>query len=116
MSQITGRVFITVSGQRLASKPGAKLEFGGIKRDEVIGDGGVLGYTESIVAPGIQCTIAHDANTSLTQLNSIVVGTGSFDTDSGKSFVLQGLFCKGALELGGGEIALTFGAMSCKEV
>jgi hypothetical protein len=116
MSQITGRVFITVSGQRLASKPGAKLQFGGIKREAVIGDGGVLGYTESIEAPGIQCTIAHNSNTSLTQLNSIVGGTGSFDTDSGKSFVLQGLFCLGALELTTGEIALNFSAMSCKEV
>lgn len=116
MSKVTGRVFVTVAGTRLASKEGAKLIMGGFDREPVIADTGVVGYSEKIVAPGVECTIVHTAETSLEALRNITNASLSFDTDTGKSFVLSGAWCSKAVELEKGEVKLSFGALDCKEV
>jgi hypothetical protein len=116
MAKVTGRVFVTVGGKRLASKEGAKLMMGGFEREPVIADTGVIGYSEKIAAPGVECTIAHTADTSLEELRNITNASLSFDTDTGKSFVLSGAWCANALELEKGEVKLNFGALECKEV
>lgn len=116
MSQVTGRVFITVAGQRLASKEGAKLIMGGFDRDPVVADAGVVGYSEKIVPPGVECTIVHTAATSLEALRNITNASLSFDTDTGRSFVLAGAWCAKAVELEKGEVKLSFGGLDCKEV
>lgn len=116
MAKVTGRVFITVAGRRLASKPGATLRFGGITREMVVADGGVVGYKEKLEAPGIDCSLIHTVDTSLADLQSITDGAGSFDTDSGKSYVLSGMVTLDGLEISDGETKLKFGALECKEV
>jgi hypothetical protein len=116
MGQVTGRVFITVAGKRLSSKSGATLKFGDKKREMVQADHGTAGWKESTESPGVECTIIHDASTSLTEIQAITDGSGSFDTDTGKSFVLQGMVCLDALSLSDGEVKVSFGAMDCKEV
>lgn len=116
MGQVTGRVFITANGKRLSTKSGATLKFGDVKREMVPAEHGVAGYKESTEAPGVECTIIHDDNTSLAEIQAITDGSGSFDTDSGKSFVLQGMVCLDALSLSDGEVKVSFGAMNCKEV
>lgn len=116
MAQVTGRVFITLGGKRLASKEGAKLIYGGVERETVIADTGVVGYQEKVSAPGVECTIAHTPDVSLDELSNTNDATLSFDTDSGKSFVLSNAWLAKPLELEKGEVKLTFGALSCKEV
>lgn len=116
MAQVTGRVFITVAGKRLASKEGAKLMMGDTPRTPVVGDSGVIGYSEGVGVPGVECTIAHTADVSLTQFAAITAGSISFDTDTGKSFVLSGAWYAGGTELEKGEVKLTFNALDCREV
>ncbi len=116
MAQVTGRVFITVAGKRLASKEGAKLMMGGVERDTVTADTGVVGYSEKTIAPGVECTIAHTSDTSLTEFQDIKDANISFDTDTGKSFTLSHAWCAKAVELEKGEVKLTFAAIECKEV
>lgn len=116
MAQVTGRVFITVSGKRLASKAGATLKFGAIKREMVSTDSGPVGYKEAVEAPGMECTIIHGSDTSLTELQAITSASASFDTDTGKSFVLSGVVTLDALSLADGEVKISFGALDCKEV
>jgi len=116
MAQVTGRVFITVAGKRLTSKSGATIKFGNVKREMVPADNGVVGYKEATEAPGVECTLIHTADTSLTEIQAIVAASGSFDTDSGKSFVLSGMCCLDALAMADGEVKATFGALDCKEV
>lgn len=116
MAQVTGRVFITVAGKRIASKEGAKLMFGGVERETVIADSGVVGFSEKNVAPGVECTIVHTAATSLAEFQAMTAVSISFDTDTGKSFVLSGAWCANVIELEKGEVKLTFGALDCKEV
>lgn len=116
MAQVTGRVFVTVAGKRLASKEGAKLMLGGVSRETVVADTGVVGFSEKTEAPGVECTIAHTADVKLETFRAMSAVSISFDTDTGKSFVLSGAWCANALELEKGEVKMTFGALSCKEV
>jgi len=116
MAQVTGRVFITVAGKRLASKEGAKLMYGGVSRETVVADPGVVGFSEKTEAPGVECVIAHTSDVKLADYRAMTAATISFDTDTGASFVLNGAWCGNALELEKGEVKLTFGALDCKEV
>lgn len=114
--KLTGRVFITVKGQRLRSKDGATLKgFGGFERKGEIADTGVSGYTETTVIPEIECSIQHAADTNLSDFLNITDETISFDTDTGRSFILTGAWNTGALELSKGEVKLKFQGMSCEE-
>lgn len=115
MGQLTGRAYITVAGKRLASKEGAKLGFGNLERTAELGDGGVLGYKEKPTVPYIECTIAHSADTSLSEFANMVDVGVSFDTDSGRSFVLRNAWNAKALEMDKGDVALRFEGMSCEE-
>lgn len=112
----TGRAFITVGGKRLGSKEGAKLGFGNLERTGETGDVGVLGYTEKPTIPFVECTIKHNAETSLRELADMVDVPVSFDTDTGRSFVLRNAWCAKALEMDKGDISLRFEGMSCEEV
>lgn len=112
----TGRAFISAGGKRLASKEGAKLGFGNLERAGETGDVGVLGFTEKPSIPFVECTIKHNANTSLRELADMKDVTISFDTDTGKSFVLRNAWNAKALEMDKGDISLRFEAMSCEEV
>jgi len=114
-NQITGRAYITVKGERLRSKEGASLKFGGVEREDVLGDAGVLGYSEKITAPEVECTIAHNAAFSLKTFMEITDETVIFETDTGKTYSLRNAWCKGALELSKGEVKVRFGAISCEE-
>jgi hypothetical protein len=87
MPQITGRVFISIGGDRLRSKEGAKAEMGGIKRKAEISDSGVDGHSESIVEPKITFKISHTAKTSLTDIHAYK-GTVTFETDTNRVYTL----------------------------
>jgi len=116
MAQVTGRVFITIGGKRVASKPGAKLLYGGVTRESVVADSGVVGFRETPIAPGVECEIEHTADVSLAEFQAMTAASISFDTDSGRSYVLSGAWCEGGLELASGAFGLKFGAMDCREV
>ncbi|RJX32337.1 MAG: phage tail protein [Oxalobacter sp.] len=114
--QVTGRVFITVKGQRLRSKEGAKLRnFGEVERTGVEADTGVAGYKEATRIPEIECTLIHASDTSLSDLLNIKSENISFDTDTGRSYVLRGAWCTGAFELASGELNVKFQGMKCEE-
>lgn len=116
MGHNTGRAFVTVAGKRLASKEGAKLGFGNMERTADMGDAGVLGYKEKPSVPYVECTIAHNADTSLQELADIVDATVSFDTDTKRSYVLRNAWSAKVLEMDKGEVAVRFEGLSCEEV
>lgn len=116
MSHLTGRAFITAGGRRLPSKEGAKLGFGNVERTAELGDAGVLGYREKPTVPYIECTIAHSSDTSLREFADMVNVNVSFDTDSGRSFVLRNAWSAKAIEMDKGDVALRFEGMSLEEV
>ena len=116
MAQQTGRAFITAAGKRLASKPGAKMNMGGVERTAVILDGGVAGFQETVVAPYVECVVSHDADTSLTGITAIKDATVLFETDTKRSYVLRNAWSAKPMELDKGDVSVRFEGMSCEEV
>ena len=93
--------------------------FGNPERTTVMGDNGVLGYTEKEVEPGIECTIAHRQDVSLSELAKITGKSITFETDTGKTYILRSGWLKNSLELtasDNGEVSLQFSGMSCEEI
>ena len=116
MAQVTGRVYISVGGRRLRSKPGATLNTGGVSRSPVLSDSGVDGYSETTVSPQVDCTISHTSDISLTDLGAIVNETLRFQTDTGVSYTIRNAWCAAPPTLGaGGEVTLVFNGIECIE-
>lgn len=116
MSHLTGRATITAGGRRLPSKEGAKLGLGNVKRSAEMGDAGVLGYKEAPTVPYVECTVEHSRDMSVQEFANMVDVTVSFDTDSGRSFVLRNAWQANELVMDKGQISLRFEAISCEEI
>jgi hypothetical protein len=116
MSQQTGKATVTAAGKRLATKGGAKLGYGNPERTAVLGDQGVLGYTEAPTVPYVDCTIQHSTAVSLREIANMRDVVIVFETDTKKSYVLRNAWSAKALELDKGDVAVRFEAMSCEEV
>lgn len=114
MGQVTGRVYISLGGQRLRSKEGASLEMGGIEREAAVSDAGVDGHTEKVVPPKVDCTINHTADTSMADIRAFT-GTLTFETDTGRIYTLQEAWCAKPPKLTKGEVTLEFMAVECVE-
>lgn len=116
-NQVTGRVWVRVNGKTLRSKEGAKLQYGGKKREAVVSGTDVVGYAEAPETPGVDCTLIHMADTSLAEILDITDATMQYETDTEITYILRHAWCVGALELTGGkgEIAAKFQALTCEE-
>lgn len=114
MAQVTGRIFISLAGQRIRSKEGASLDIGGVTNEEAISDSGVDGYTSKISAPKVECKINHTVNTKLKDLQSFQ-GTLIFETDSGRTYTLIDAWCSKPPKLEKGEVSLEFSGVECLE-
>ena len=77
---LTGRVYITVKGQRLRSEPGASLKnAGGLSREGVAADTGVGGYVDKVEIPEISCSLLHGADIGIEDIR-LVHSAGIFKT------------------------------------
>ncbi len=110
-SKYLGRAFIRANGQTIASLPGtAKLNPGGVERTPVVGDYGMLGYTEKPVHAEVECDIAVGANTDLAALQNMVDGTVTFEGDTGQVWVVRRAATAGpiAVQSGDGKASIKF--------
>ncbi len=115
MSKLTGRAFIDVPGfGRLRSKSGAKINTGGHKRETKNGDVGVEGFTEEVVAPFIECTILHNADLKINDLNAVNAENITFETDTGSVWVLMEAWLEEPTELASGEVQVKFVGKRCE--
>ena len=92
MAKITGRVIVTVGGNVLLNKEGAKITGVGIsgadpyELEPVMGDTGIHGYKEMPIAPTLECTITDRSDISLSELAKI----GSENLDAIVTFQVPG--------------------------
>ncbi len=114
MAKVTGRVFISLNGERLRSKEGASLESGGIENEAAVSDSGVDGHTGKITAPKVECKINHTAKTRLSDIQAFT-GTLTFETDTGVVYTLIEAWNAKPPKLEKGEVSLEFGAVECIE-
>ena len=105
MGKITSRVTITAGSLGILSgMPGTTYNIGNAKKEPVMGDNGVLGYTEKLeTAPNIKCTLADMVETDKTALASFVDGTVLLETNNGQKFTLTGAWVGNDLEINAGE-------------
>lgn len=90
MSKYLGRAFVRANGLTIASLPGsAKLNPGGVERSPVVGDFGMLGYTEKPIHAEVECDIAVGADTDLAALQNMVDGTVTFEGDTGQTWIVR---------------------------
>ncbi|MDO8776199.1 MAG: phage tail tube protein [Burkholderiaceae bacterium] len=115
MTQIAGKVFVTINGQRLRSKEGASLETGGIEREAVISDSGVDGFMEKHTAPKVECKVSLTNDVRLADLQALKDGTLVFETDTGRTYTLINAWNAKPPKLEKGEVSLEFGAAECLE-
>lgn len=115
MTQIAGKVFVTINGQRLRSKEGANLETGGIEREAVISDSGVDGFMEKHTAPKVECKVSLTNDVRLADLQAFKDGTLVFETDTGRTYTLINAWNAKPPKLEKGEVSLEFGAAECLE-
>lgn len=91
MAQLTGIVFIKVNSELLQSLPGATLDVGGYNRSAVEGYT-LYGYTEQFKSAMVTCTVAHGANTDLTEMSGWKDVTITFECDSGPQYTIANAF------------------------
>lgn len=118
MAKMLGRAFVKHDGKVLLTEKGAKLNYGGIARDEVIGEE-VHGYSEKMTAPKIECTVNVSAETSLEEIRKITDATVTFECDTGQTYVLRNAWSSVPPEITageGGKIPVTFTGMNCEEM
>lgn len=101
MTKITSRGSLDAGSLgRLPTKEGGTLHFGGLKREAVMGDNGVLGYTENYEsAPSIKVTIAHVGTTDEKKIQDFVGENLTLSLNSGKKYTLMDAWTSDALEL-----------------
>jgi len=97
---VTSRGFIDAGSiGRLPTKDGTSVNFGGMTREAVLGDEGVLGHTETPVVPSIKTTLTDTTALDKTKLKNMVDETVVLSTNNGQQFVLTGAFVVNPLEL-----------------
>lgn len=83
-----GVVHIRVNGGLLDSEPGASIDIGGAVRTPVLGDGRVIGYSESVKEAVIECVISVGQGTSLAALRDIAGAVATFECDTGQVYTV----------------------------
>ena len=115
MSSVTGRVYITVNGQRIRSRAGATLDTGGLTRTAAMSDAGVDGFSATNAVPQVDCEINHTASTRLEDLHAIEDGVLTFETDTGRIYTITGATSTTPPKLSNGVVTLQFQGRECIE-
>lgn len=116
MAQVTGRVFIKWGGQRLPSKAGASLTYapGNITRQMEVSDRAVEGYSEKLDPPTVDASFTDSAAFDANAIHAATDTVLTFETDTGKAYILRGAVSLDAPSFSSGEWKFKFGALSCE--
>lgn len=105
MSKVAKKLFFDIPGLgRVHALPGSTFDPGGQKRDAVISDAGVAGFTEEPMAPSVQFKLPNSADMSLDTLRNLTDVNVSVQDDNGKSWMMRGAWTAEPPKVSGGEI------------
>jgi len=90
MKPVGGTIFFKIDGQQFKAKGEFTLNPGKPKRDAVMGQEGLHGYTEKPQAAGITGTITYDGSFDMEAFLALKNSTLTVDLITGKTFVLSG--------------------------
>jgi hypothetical protein len=111
MARITGRVQVLVDGNMLLNKAGAKASGIGLsglpnfELKEVMGDGGIHGFTEEPIVAKLEVTVTDRDDISINDIAAVREnGTVIFrSADSGKAYTMNNATCVRNIEITAGE-------------
>ncbi len=100
MAIVTSRGFLDAgSAGRLPTKEGGTVKLGGVTREPVMGDEGVLGFSETTNAPHIKVTLVDTTALDKEKLKNFVGETLVYSLNNGQQYVLTDAFIGNELEL-----------------
>ena len=106
MAKVAKKLYFDIPGiGRVNSLPGSTFDPGGEKRDPIIADNGVVGYTEEPVAPSCEFKIANTAGINQSVLRDLVDVNVSVQDDNGSSWIIKEAWMAEPPQLSGGEIS-----------
>lgn len=105
-SQATGRVTIMLNGDVLRSRSGASLQTGGVVREPLTTDQGLIFYREDITPATVSATVVHLSDTDVQGLRSQRDFTCKFETDTGVAWSISNAFVTDVGEISNGEFQL----------
>ena len=88
-NQRLGKALIKVDGQLLESRPGAKLDIGGVVRDPVVGANSVHGFAEKIKEAVVECEISMGPETNIGAMAGWSDVTVVFECDTGQVYTVR---------------------------
>jgi len=103
---VSGVCYIKLGSNLVRSQEGAKLSMGGWEKTPKFANGKLVGFAWKPVASSIEATLVHTADTDIQELQEFQ-GTVTFETDTGKSFMIADAEVTNPMELTGGEGDLT---------
>lgn len=106
MAKVAKKLYFDIPGVgRVNSLPGSTFDPGGEKRDPVIADTGVVGYTEEPVAPSCEFKIANTSDIDQSTLRDLVNVNVTVQDDNGSSWIISSAWMAEPPQLSGGEIS-----------
>lgn len=112
----TGRITIRIDGQEYASNDGATLDPGGVVRNPVKGGGRVHGFSEQDEEPKATASFPDHPDLSIKALDALTDATITFDTDTGKQYVIRGGYTVTPSKLNGTNIDTSWSGIDCDEI
>ena len=116
MSKFTGRAYVSIPGfGRVPSEKGATLEVGGVSKEPVATDSGIVGFKDGDPVPAkVSLSIHHKKGLGVLALRDFE-GNIDFETDTGVSFKLIECVAENPPSLSAGMISVDYLAVRCEE-
>lgn len=109
MAQLNGRVILTISGTRIATKESsAKINIGGVEREAVTADDGSVHMTEKGIPGQIDVDILIPTGLKLADIQAVKNTTIIAEADNGNTYAYRNAFCGKASEISEGKCSATF--------
>lgn len=104
MAKVAKKLYFDIPGLgRVNSLPGATFDPGGQKREALMADTGVAGYTEEPVAPSCEFKVANTSDVSLNDLRNLIEVNVTVQDDNGVTWVVRGAWMAEPPQLSNGE-------------
>lgn len=109
MAKVAKKLYFDIQGiGRVYGLPGSTFDLGGQKRDAVVSDGGVEGYTEEPVPPSVQFKLANRSDLDMSVLRDLTDINVSIQDDNGKTWMIRDAWIAEPPKVSGGEVDLQF--------
>lgn len=119
MTKIHGRATIRVNGQVYETDDDATLRPGGIKNNDRM-TGQKFYYNQTAISAQVTCKVPVTKDTSLRALQEIADAEITFESDTGKTWIIRNAAQTGEIELSGGadggKVELTFNGEAGEEM